>query len=74
MLWFDAVGGSAIHTELFGAGGYSEQVFADVSAALYAFFEYFPRTVVLSFLAVVLAFIFLDKVERRSDEELPGRY
>ena len=59
MLWFAAFGGAAIHIELFGAGGLAEKVFADVSAALFAFFEYFPATVVLNFLTVCLIFIFL---------------
>ena len=59
MLWFAAFGGAAIHIELFGGGGLSEKVFADVSAALFAFFEYFPATAFLNFLAVCLIFIFL---------------
>ena len=59
MLWFAAFGGAAIHIELFGSGGLSEKVFADVSAALFAFFEYFPATNVLNFLTVCLIFIFL---------------
>ncbi len=59
MLWFAAFGGAAIHIELFGAGGIADQVFSDVSAALFAFFEYFPGAAVLNFLAVCLIFIFL---------------
>lgn len=59
MLWFAAFGGSAIHIEMFGGGGLSEKVFADVSAALFAFFEYFPATGLLNFLSVCLIFIFL---------------
>jgi len=59
MLWFAAFGGAAVHIELFGAGGLSEKVFADVSAALFAFFEYFPGTSLLNFLSVCLIFIFL---------------
>ena len=59
MLWFAAFGGAAIHIEMFGAGGIADQVFADVSAALFAFFEYFPGAAVLNFLAVCLIFIFL---------------
>lgn len=59
MLWFAAFGGAAIHIELFGGGGITDQVFTDVSAALFAFFEYFPGSVVLNFLAVCLIFIFL---------------
>ena len=34
-------------------------MFADVSAALFAFFEYFPATDLLNFLTVCLIFIFL---------------
>ncbi len=59
MLWFAAFGGAAIHIELFGAGGLADQVFADVSAALFAFLEYFPGSSVLSFLSLCLIFIFL---------------
>ena len=59
MLWFAAFGGAAIHIELFGGGGLAEKVFGDVSAALFAFFEYFPATGVLNFLTVCLIFIFL---------------
>ncbi len=59
MLWFAAFGGAAIHIEMFGGGGLSEKVFADVSSALFAFFEYFPATALLNFLSVCLIFIFL---------------
>ncbi len=59
MLWFAAFGGAALHIELFGGGGLAEKVFSDVSAALFAFFEYFPATAMLNFLTVCLIFIFL---------------
>lgn len=59
MLWFAAFGGAAIHIEMFGAGGITEKVFADVAGALFQFFEYFPGTTLLNFLAVCLIFIFL---------------
>ena len=59
MLWFAAFGGAAIHIEMFGAGGITEKVFADVAGALFGFFEYFPGTTLLNFLAVCLIFIFL---------------
>ena len=59
MLWFAAFGGSAIHIEMFGGGGLASVVFSDVSAALFAFFEYFPATGLLNFLSVCLIFIFL---------------
>ncbi len=59
MLWFAAFGGAAIHIEMFGAGGITEAVFADVAGALFVFFEFFPGTDLLNFLAVCLIFIFL---------------
>jgi glycine betaine transporter len=59
MLWFAAFGGAAIHIEMFGAGGITENVFADVAGALFVFFQYFPGTDLLNFLAVCLIFIFL---------------
>ena len=59
MLWFAAFGGAAIHIEMFGGGGLAEKVFADVSAALFAFFGYFPGTTILNLLSVCLIFIFL---------------
>ena len=59
MLWFAAFGGAAIHIEMFGAGGITENIFADVAGALFVFFEYFPGTDLLNFLAVCLIFIFL---------------
>ena len=59
MLWFAAFGGATLHIELFGGGGLAEKVFTDVSSALFAFFEYFPATGLLNFLAVCLIFIFL---------------
>ena len=59
MLWFAAFGGAAIHIEMFGAGGIADKVFADVAGALFGFFEYFPGTGLLNFLAVCLIFIFL---------------
>jgi glycine betaine transporter len=59
MLWFAAFGGAAIHIEMFGAGGLTENVFADVAGALFVFFQFFPGTDLLNFLAVCLIFIFL---------------
>ena len=58
MLWFATFGGAAIHIEMFGPG-ISEAVFADVSGALFAFYEFFPGTTILNFLSVCLIFIFL---------------
>ncbi|HKK29157.1 MAG TPA: BCCT family transporter [Alphaproteobacteria bacterium] len=59
ILWFAALGGSAFYIELFGPGGLSELVAADVSDALFAFFRYFPFSEFLSVIAVLLVFIFL---------------
>ncbi|MEZ5478149.1 MAG: BCCT family transporter [Thiolinea sp.] len=59
MLWFACFGGAAIHIQMFGDAGIADKVFADVSAALFGFFEYFPGTSLLNFLAVCLIFIFL---------------
>jgi len=59
MLWFAAFGGSAFYIELFGLGGLSELVAADVTDALFAFFDYFPLSQALSAMAVLLIFIFL---------------
>ena len=59
ILWFAAFGGAAFYIELFGPGGLSELVAADVTDALFAFFGYFPFTEILSGMAVLLIFIFL---------------
>lgn len=59
ILWFSTFGGSAFYIELFGPGGLSELVAADVTDALFAFFEYFPLSTALSAMAVLLIFIFL---------------
>jgi glycine betaine transporter len=59
MLWFAAFGGTAFYIELFGPSGLSGLVFEDVAKALFAFFNYFPLSQVLSMTAVLLVFIFL---------------
>ena len=59
MLWFAGFGGAAVHIELFGGGGLADEVFADVAAALFAFFEYLPATTLLNVLSALLLFIFL---------------
>ena len=59
ILWFAAFGGAAFYIELFGPGGLSELVAADVTDALFAFFDYFPFSETLSAMAVLLIFIFL---------------
>jgi glycine betaine transporter len=59
ILWFATFGGTGIYIELFGGGGLSELVAQDESAALFAFFDYFPFAPVLSAAAVLLIFVFL---------------
>ena len=59
MLWFAAFGGTGIYIELFGGGGLSELVFADVTSALFTFLDYFPFGALLGGTACLLIFIFL---------------
>lgn len=59
VFWFATFGGTGIYIELFGGGGLAELVAQDESAALFAFFEYFPLSAVLSVVAVLLIFVFL---------------
>jgi len=59
LLWFVVFGGTAIHEELFGAGGMERLVREDVTAALFALFDRLPAAALLGAVAVFLAFIFL---------------
>jgi len=59
LLWFVVFGGTAIHEELFGAGGMERLVREDVTAALFALFDRLPAPTVLGAVAVLLAFVFL---------------
>jgi len=59
ILWFCVFGGAGIYIELFGPGGLSGLVAENVSFALFAFLDYFPLSIVLSYLTMVLIFIFL---------------
>lgn len=59
ILWFATFGGAGLYIELFGGGGLSELIAQDLSVAIFAFFESFPLSGVLSFLAVLLVFVFL---------------
>ncbi|MFO7759721.1 MAG: BCCT family transporter [Roseovarius sp.] len=59
ILWFAVFGGAGIYVELFGPGGLSALVADNVSDALFAFFDYFPLSGVLSAAALALIFIFL---------------
>lgn len=58
-VWFAVMGGSAIHIiQTLGEVGLAEAVKTDVTSALFKFFDYFPMSVFLSVLAMVLVMIF----------------
>lgn len=59
MLWFAVFGGTGLHVELFGEGGYGSIVAQDISEALFALFDYFPASTLLSLVALFLIFVFL---------------
>jgi len=59
MLWFAVFGGTAIHEELFGAGGIERLVQQDVTVALFALFHRLPLSRLLDATAILLMFIFL---------------
>ena len=59
MFWFATFGGAGFYVELFGPGGLADMVFDDVAKALFALFDYFPLTEVVSTAALLLIFIFL---------------
>ena len=59
MLWFATFGGAGFYAELYGPGGLADLVFDDVAKALFALFDYFPLSAVVSSAALLLIFIFL---------------
>lgn len=59
MLWFSAFGGAAYYIEFYGPGGLAELVFEDVTSALFALFDYFPLSLLLSSMGILLIFVFL---------------
>jgi glycine betaine transporter len=59
LLWFAVLGGTALHEELFGAGGLARLAQEDATQALFALFDRLPGATVLGWIAVFLIFIFL---------------
>ncbi len=59
LLWFAIFGGAGLYEELRGGGGIAEIVNEDVTFALFALFNRFPLSGLLSLVTVVLLFIFL---------------
>jgi glycine betaine transporter len=58
-LWFAVMGGSALDLiQNHGKAAIAAAVSSDVTSALFKFFDYFPMSVVLSVLAMVLVLIF----------------
>ncbi|RQD80862.1 MAG: BCCT family transporter [Methanocalculus sp. MSAO_Arc2] len=57
-IWFSVFGGSALYLELTGDVDLAEMALQDESIALFAFFEYFPLTTLLSLLAILLLGVF----------------
>ncbi len=56
--WMTIFGDSALHIELFGAGGLSEAVSASMPDALFAFLHHFPFSQIASGLAVIIVATF----------------
>lgn len=66
-IWMTVFGGSALHTILLGDYTLVDAVSANISTALFEFFEYFPLTNVLSVLSVTLvAFFFITSSDSGS--------
>ncbi|WP_109806222.1 BCCT family transporter [Sphingosinithalassobacter portus] len=57
-VWMTIFGDSALHIEMFGAGGLAEAVAQSMPDALFAFLAHFPLTTVASWLAVVIVATF----------------
>ena len=53
-MWLTVFGGSAIYIELFGLGGITEAVFADVASAFFVTLGHFPAPALFSFLATLM--------------------
>ncbi len=58
LLWFAVFGGSALHSELFSAGGIVEEVNANSATAIFALLEQYPFATASSFLTMALIAIF----------------
>ncbi len=53
-IWLTVSGGSAIYIDLFGPGGITEAVFADVASAFFVTLGHFPVPALFSFLATLM--------------------
>ncbi|MBB6454760.1 choline/carnitine/betaine transport [Salirhabdus euzebyi] len=59
MIWMAVFGGAALNLDLFQGTMIAQAVDVDVTSALFATFEHFPFTQLLSILAILLIFTFL---------------
>lgn len=59
MLWFSTFGGTALHSELFGAGGVADAVAREPSAGLYTLLDQFPGGALFAIVAIALVCIFV---------------
>ncbi|SKC39650.1 glycine betaine uptake BCCT transporter [Maledivibacter halophilus] len=57
-VWFSIMGGSALHIELFGAGGITQATLNELTSAIFVTFNHFPLSQLLSLLAMVVVLIF----------------
>ena len=57
-LWLSVFGGTALHAELFGAGGITSVVSEDASAGLYAMLDQLPFASITSVLALLMVVVF----------------
>jgi glycine betaine transporter len=59
LLWFSVFGGTALHSEVFGAGGIATAVEADVTSSLFVFLDTLPLSQITSVISLALLFTFL---------------
>ena len=57
-LWMTVFGGSAMHIELFGGGGFAEKVTSDLPLSLFLLLENFPLSSVSSILGILVVISF----------------
>lgn len=58
ILWFTTFGGTALHIELFGAGGLGPLINSQVELALFALLAEFPLSSITNIVAIILILIF----------------
>lgn len=59
IIWFSIYGGMGLYEELYGAGGLVTLVEQDINTALFAFLDRLPLSLLLSWVSLILVFIFV---------------